>query len=211
MKAKDIVMHKQMSDVSQIAEEFKMSEASIKTWLYTMKSGKTGFKTIAPFADLDKMNAAANTMSGEREFNLNVFYATMGVLLGLMIDGITVFILGKSIDRIWFPSTLILPGLIGSFAWIPFYAIHRKKKVRLQEAVMNVTEDALLGWLKSRYNVSVNDAEIDALVHLMTVKIPDGLFNDTSGNTWRLKSERDTSEYSLEAHWLLYKRTNTVS
>lgn len=211
MKAKDIVMHKQMSDVSQIAEEFKMSEASIKTWLYTMKSGKTGFKTIVPVADLDKMNAAANTMSGEREFNLNVFYAAMGVLLGLMIDGITVFILGKSIDRIWFPSTLILPGLIGSFAWIPFYAIHRKKKVRLQEAVMNVTEDALLGWLKSRYNVSVNDAEIDALVHLMTVKIPDGLFNDTSGNTWRLKSERDTSEYSLEAHWLLYKRMNTVS
>jgi len=211
MKAKDIVMHKQMSDVSQIAEEFKMSEASIKTWLYTMKSGKTRFKTVVPFARLDKMNAAANTMSDEREFNLNVFYAAMGVLLGLIVDGITVFIFGKSIDRIWFPSTLILPGLIGSFAWIPFYAIHRKKKVRLQEAVMNVTEDALLGWLKSRYNVSVNDAEIDALVHLMTVKIPDGLFNDTSGNTWRLKSERNTSEYSLEAHWLLYKRMNTVS
>jgi hypothetical protein len=200
-----------MDDVLQVAKGFKMSEASVRAWLYTMKSGRTRFKTVVPFARLDKMNAAAKPISDEREFNLNVLYAAMGVLLGLVIDGITVFILGKTIDRIWFPSTLILPGLIGSFAWMPFYAIHRKKNVRLQEAVMKVTEDALIGWLKARYNVSVRAAEIDALAYLMTVKVPDGLFDDTFGNTWRLKQNKDTHEYSLEAHWLLHKNIYTTN
>jgi hypothetical protein len=205
------VMNRTMDDVLQVAKGFEMSEASVRTWLYTMKSGRTRFKTVVPFARLDKMNAAAKRIDDEREFNLNVLYAAMGVLLGLVIDGITVFILGKNIDRIWFPSTLILPGLIGSFAWIPFYAMRRKKNVRLQEAVIKVTEDALLGWLKARYNVAVYDAEIDALAYLMTVKVPDGLFNDTFGNTWRLKQNKDTHEYSLEAHWLLHKNTHTAN
>jgi hypothetical protein len=204
-------MNRTMDDVLQVAKGFKMSEASVRTWLYTMKSGKTRFKTVVPFARLDKMNAAAKPISDEREFNLNVLYAAMGVLLGLVIDSITVFILGKTIDRIWFPSTLILPGLIGSFVWMPFYAIHRKKNVRLQEAIMKVTEDALLGWLKARYNVAVYDAEIDALAYLMTVKVPDGLFDDTFGNTWRLKQNKDTHEYSLEAHWLLHKNIYTTN
>jgi hypothetical protein len=205
------VMNRTMDDVLQVAKGFKMSEASVRTWLYTMKSGRTRFKTVVPFARLDKMNAAAKRIDDEREFNLNVLYAAMGVLLGLVIDGITVFILGKNIDRIWFPSTLILPGLIGSFAWMPFYAIHRKKNVRLQEAVMKVTEDALIDWLKARYNVSVRAAEIDALAYLMTVKVPDGLFDDTFGNTWRLKQNKDTHEYSLEAHWLLHKNIYTTN
>jgi hypothetical protein len=204
-------MNRTMDDVLQVAKGFEMSEASVRTWLYTMKSGRTRFKTVVPFARLDKMNAAVKRIDDEREFNLNVFYVFMGVLLGLVIDGITVFILGKTIDRIWFPSTLILPGLIGSFAWMPFYAMRRKKNVRLQEAVMKVTEDALLGWLKARYNVAVYDAEIDALAYLMTVKVPDGLFNDTFGNTWRLKQNKDTHEYSLEAHWLLHKNTHKAN
>lgn len=204
-------MSRIMDDVLQVADGFKMSKASVKTWLYMMKSGKTRFRTVVPFAHLDKMNAAAKPMSDEREFNLNVFYAAMGVLLGLIVDGIAVFVFGYSIDRIWFPSTLILPGLIGSFAWIPFYAMRRRKNFQLQEAVMNLTEDALTGWLKSRYNVAVNEAEIDALSYLMTVKVPDGLFDDTLGNTWRLKQNKDTYEYSLEAYWLLHKKTNTIN
>jgi hypothetical protein len=204
-------MNRTMDDVLQVAKGFKMSKASVRTWLYTMKSGRTRFKTVVPFARLDKMNAAAKPMSDEREFNLNVLYAAIGVLLGLIVDCITVFIFGNTIDRIWLSSTLILPGLIGSFAWIPFYAIHRKKNVRLQEAVMKFTEDALLGWLKARYNVSAHNAEIDALAYLMTVKVPDGLFDDTFGNTWRLKQNKDTHEYSLEAHWLLHKNIYTTN